>query len=196
VAFGVLAGIVVAVLGLGGRVLYAVSEDEEFARAVGLPVRVVNTVLLVLVAATVVLSMRVVGLLLISALMVLPVATARLVSGSFARTLTVASALGLVLAVLGTGTSFYTDTPSGATIVLLAVAAFVVVALASQVARRIRGAIRRRHHHDVPADHGHVHGGPDCAHPAVMHGDHVDYVHDGHRHAARLTPAGVDYDEH
>ena len=40
-------------------------------------------------------------------------------------------------------------------------------------------------------DHDHAHG-QDCGHPAVPHGDHVDYVHDGHRHAAH----GSHYDEH
>ena len=46
-------------------------------------------------------------------------------------------------------------------------------------------------HDVVPEDHGHEHG-PDCGHLAVRHGDHVDYVHDGHRHA----PHGSHYDEH
>jgi zinc transport system permease protein len=45
--------------------------------------------------------------------------------------------------------------------------------------------------HDVEPAHGHVHG-EDCGHLAVEHGDHVDYVHDGHRHA----PHGEHYDEH
>jgi zinc transport system permease protein len=45
--------------------------------------------------------------------------------------------------------------------------------------------------HEVTDEHPHVHG-PDCGHVAVRHGDHVDYVHDGHRHAAH----GKHYDEH
>lgn len=206
VAFAVLGVVIVITLLVLGRLMYAVTEDEEFARAVGLPVRLVNTLLLVLVSATVVLSMRVVGLLLISALMVLPVASARLVAGSFARTLVLAGALGLVVAVAGTGASFFTGTPSGATIVLTLIATFIAMALGAWAAGQVKGRLRRREHvahrHDgsephVATVHGdHVHGGPDCVHPVVEHGDHVDYVHDGHRHAARLTRAGVDYDEH
>jgi zinc transport system permease protein len=198
VAFVLLGGVTLLVLALLGRALYAVTDDEEFARAMGLRVRLVNTVLLVLVAATVVLSMRVVGLLLISALMVLPVACARLVASSFRRTLVVACVLGLVVAVAGTAASFSTGTPSGATIVLALIAVFGVLAAATSLARQARAWSRRRRH----AAEGHLghdshrHGGPDCTHPAVEHGDHVDYVHDGHRHAPRLTPAGVDYDEH
>jgi zinc transport system permease protein len=46
-------------------------------------------------------------------------------------------------------------------------------------------------HTAVPETHPHEHG-EECGHPAVPHGDHVDYVHDGHRHAAH----GAHYDEH
>ena len=45
--------------------------------------------------------------------------------------------------------------------------------------------------HETADGHAHEHG-PDCGHIAVRHGDHVDYVHDGHRHAAH----GEHYDEH
>ncbi len=69
------------------------------------------------------------------------------------------------------------------------------------VLNRVRSRLhRRRHHDDVHGDHvhhgEHVHGEADCDHPTVMHRDHVDYVHDGHRHAPRLTRHGVGYDEH
>jgi zinc transport system permease protein len=202
VLFAGLAVLVVVTVALLGRTLYAVSDDEEFARAAGLPVLAVNIVLSVLVAATVVLSMRVVGLLLISALMVVPVALAQLVARSFAQTLAIACATGLVAAVAGTTLSFYADTPSGGTIVLLAVAAFAVTAVGVAVASRVRALQHRRRHGEVElhgdhVHHGeHVHGEPGCDHPAVPHRDHVDYVHDGHRHAPRLTRHGVGYDEH
>jgi zinc transport system permease protein len=203
--FAVLAGVVAVTVLVLGRTLYAVSDDEEFARASGLPVLAVNIVLSVLVAATVVLSMRVVGLLLISALMVVPVALAQLVARSFRQTVTLAVLTGLLAALGGTTLSFYADTPSGGTIVLLAVAALVVVAIATTGAGWVRARVNRaRHAHDgaghVHEDHlhhdDHVHGGPACEHEAVPHRDHVDYLHDGHRHAPRLTHHGVGYDEH
>ena len=189
--------ILLAVL-LLGRTLYAVSDDEEFARAAGLPVLAVNILLSVLVAATVVLSMRVVGLLLISALMVVPVALAQLVARSFSQTLALACSVGFVSAVLGTGVSYYANTPSGGTIVLLAVAAFVVTALAAAVLNRVKALVRRRRHLQGhgPEHVEHLHGGADCDHPALPHGDHVDYVHGGHRHAPRFSRSGVNYDEH
>lgn len=202
VLFGGLAVLVLVTVALLGRTLYAVSDDEEFARASGLPVLAVNVVLAVLVAATVVLSMRVVGLLLISALMVVPVAVAQLVARSFAQTVVIACGTGLAASVAGTAVSFYADTPSGGTIVLLTVAGFVTVALSRVVVASAR-ALRHRRRHQVDEVHGdhvhhgeHVHGEPGCEHPAVPHRDHVDYVHDGHRHAPRLTRHGVGYDEH
>lgn len=198
VAFAVLGGVICVVIAVLGRVLYAVSDDEEFAGAIGLPVRLLNTLLLILVATTVVLSMRVVGLLLISALMILPVASARLVARSFVGTLMLACVFGLTVAVGGTGASFYTGTPSGATIVMALIALFFVIALVSAVSGQVRAWRRRREHPAAgePVDHPHLHGGADCEHPTLRHDDHVDYLHDGHRHAARLTPSGVDYDEH
>lgn len=200
--FAGLAVLVVVSVAVLGRAMYAVSDDEEFARASGLPVLAVNLVLSVLVAATVVLSMRVVGLLLISALMVVPVALGQLVARSFAQTVAVACATGVTASVVGTALSFYADTPSGGTIVLLAVAAFALTAAATVGAARVR-ALQHRRRHGTPDQHGdhvhhgeHVHGEDGCEHPVVVHRDHVDYVHDGHRHAPRLTRHGVGYDEH
>ena len=49
--------------------------------------------------------------------------------------------------------------------------------------------------HEASSTHPHQHG-PDCGHVAVEHDDHVDYVHDGHRHAVHVTGEGPHYDEH
>src|SRR5829696_7271382 len=192
--FAVIAVIVLAVVGLLGQRLYAVSDDEEYARAVGLPVLALNVVLAALVAATVVLSMRVVGLLLISALMIVPSAIAQLLARSFRQALYMACAIGLVVSVSGTTASYYTGTPSGGTIVLLAIALFLVASAGAA----LRDATARRRHRrrgEVHAAHPHEHG-DGCGHRPVPHEDHVDYDHDGHLHAPHLTGAGVHYDEH
>ncbi|MFJ7147813.1 metal ABC transporter permease [Streptomyces sp. NPDC100445] len=119
------------------RQLFAVSQDEEFARVTGLPVRALNLLTAVTAAVTVTVAMRVVGLLLVSALMVVPVAAAQQISRSFAVTLVIAVAIGVVVTVSGTVTSYYQDVPPGATIVLLTIAAFVALAaLAAPLARR------------------------------------------------------------
>jgi len=141
VTFAVLAaGVLLAAVVLAPR-LFAVADDPEYARAVGLPVLGLNLVLAVLTAVTVVVSMRVVGLLLISALMILPNAIAQLVCHSFRTSLLVAVVVGVLVSLAGVTTSFYASTPSGGTIVVLAVALFVVTAVTSSVYRRVpRGA--------------------------------------------------------
>lgn len=194
VVFAAIAVVVLLLVRLLGQRLYAVSDDEEYARAVGLPVLGLNVVLAALVASTVVLSMRVVGLLLISALMIVPTAIAQLVARSFRQTLLLACAIGLVVSASGTTASYYTGTPSGGTIVLLAIALFLLVVAA--VAIRESGS-RRRHRRRaaVHAAHPHEHG-EGCGHEPVPHGDHVDYDHDGHLHSPHRTGSGVHYDEH
>ncbi|MEQ7125066.1 metal ABC transporter permease [Actinopolymorpha sp. B11F2] len=185
VVFAALAiGVLVTTIG-GARLFFAVGADEEYARTGGLPVLGLNVVLAVMVAVTVVVSMRVVGLLLVSALMIVPVASAQRLGRSFAGTVATAMVIGVVVSVGGVGASYYADTPSGGTIVLAAIAVFIVMALASG----LRSLLRRPHRE--AEDHLHQHG-PGCGHPAIDHDDHIDYVHDGHRHAVH----GAHYDEH
>lgn len=133
VALGVL---VVGVLVAVGRALFGVILDEEAARVAGLPVDALNALLAALAAATIVAAMRVVGLLLVAALMVLPVAAAQQVARSFRSTLTAAAGVGVVSVVVGLGGSRVAGTASGASIVLVAALAFVVAALASALRRR------------------------------------------------------------
>jgi len=140
VVFGVLCAVVLTVtLGLA-KYLFAVSNDEEYALASGLPVLRLNLLLAVVTAMTVVVSMRVIGLLLISALMILPIASAQLLARSFRRTVVLGVLIGVGVSVLGVGVSYYSDTPSGGTIVLLAIAVFVVFSLLEGA----RSVLRRR----------------------------------------------------
>jgi zinc transport system permease protein len=99
VTFAVLAGAVLVTAVVLAPRLFAVSNDPEYARAVGLPVVTLNLTLAVLTAVTVVVSMRIVGLLLISALMILPNAIAQLICHSFRASLLFAVGLFLVVAV-------------------------------------------------------------------------------------------------
>jgi zinc transport system permease protein len=140
VTFAILAvAVLVVTVGLR-RYLFAVGHDEEYARASGLPVLPLNLVLAVATAVTIVVSMRVIGLLLISALMIVPVATAQVVARSFRSTMLLAVALGLVEAVVGVWVAYETDTPSGGTVVMTAIGVFLVVALG----RSLRSALRQR----------------------------------------------------
>lgn len=193
--------IVTAALGLLPQ-LFAVALDPEFARVAGLPVRLYNLLVAVLAAVTVTAAMRTVGLLLVSALMVVPVATSQQLSRSFRGTLALGMTLGLVAAVGGLvaaawlSLEYDANVATGPSIVLLSLAGFAAAWPVGVLTRR-----RRRLSAPFPAgqaepqqvreEHPHVHG-PDCGHTAVRHDDHVDYVHDGHRHAEH----GSHYDEH
>ena len=186
VVFAVLALVVVALTWALRPRLFAVANDEEYARATGMAVTALNITLAVLTAVTVVVAMRVVGLLLISALMIVPNATAQLLAGSFRSAIRMAVVIGVVCSVGGVWTSYYADTPPGGTIVLLAIALF----LAASAYGALRGRVAGRRHLEAER-HEHEHG-PDCGHPAIEHDRHVDYLHDGHRHAQH----GGHYDEH
>ena len=137
----VLAALVLAVgVGLRGP-LFSLSHDEEFARACGLPTGVLNVLVAVVAALTVSVSMRVVGVLLVSAVMIVPVAVAQLVSHSFTRTMRLAMVVGTVACVAGLSITYVVAASPGAMIVVLLVAAYTVTAVAmgvAQVARRRR----------------------------------------------------------
>ncbi|MYS23017.1 zinc transport system permease protein [Streptomyces sp. DvalAA-14] len=110
------------------RQLFAVCQDEEFARVSGLPVRALNLLLAVTAAVTVTVAMRIVGLLLVSALMVIPVAAAQQVTRGFAWTLALSVVIGVSASLSGTVFSYYVDVPPGASIVLASMAVFLLTA--------------------------------------------------------------------
>jgi zinc transport system permease protein len=196
----VLAAVLVLVcVGLSPQ-LFAVAQDQEFARVAGLNIRFYNLLIAVLAAVTVTVAMRTVGLLLVSALMVVPVAASQQLTRSFRTTLGAAMVLGALASVGGLLLSAYASIHArvapGPTIVLLALASFVVawplgVLLRSRRRLRQPFPVVEAAAHEVIDEHPHEHG-KDCGHVAVPHGDHVDFVHDGHRHA----PHEKHYDEH
>ncbi|WP_062352473.1 metal ABC transporter permease [Herbidospora yilanensis] len=137
----VIAGLAVAVLALlavFGRELFVLCQDEEVARASGLPVRFLGLLIAVIASVTVVVAMRAVGLLLVSALMVVPVATSQQLTRSFRTTMASSMVFGVLATVGGLTSSFYLDVPSGATIVLLALAGFAVALGIGRFVRRSR----------------------------------------------------------
>jgi zinc transport system permease protein len=111
------------------RAWFAIGLDEESARVMGLPVDLLNALLATLTAVTIVAATRIVGVLLVAALMVLPVAAARLVARSQTRTLALASAVGIVSVVLGLGAARVWGLAPGGTIVLVSALVFAVTSV-------------------------------------------------------------------
>ena len=135
VVIGVLSVGVLLVLAVFGRQLFAVCHDEEYARVAGLPVRFLNLLLAVMAALTVTVAMRVVGLLLVSALMVVPVATAQQLVRGFRATVVVSLGAGVLAAVSGVLGAYYADTAPGALIVVIALAGFGLATAVGAVVR-------------------------------------------------------------
>ncbi len=111
------------------RTLAGVAIDEEGAQVAGVPIGAINVAIGALAAVTVALSMRVVGILLVAALMVLPVSAATRLAWSMRSTFVLSMAIGLGSALVGLTISYYADAPPGGTIVLVAAGAFGLAAL-------------------------------------------------------------------
>jgi len=135
----VLGAAVVAVVLTLRRALFAVVTDVDWSKVAGLPAGALNNVLAVLTAASVVAAMKIVGILLIAALMVLPVATGQLLARSFGGTLRWAVVLGVGSVVAGLAASRVWDLAAGGAIVLAAAGAFLIVAAAK---RSLPGSVR------------------------------------------------------
>ena len=137
----VLAVVVLALLATFGRELFAVCHDEEHARVAGLRVRALTLMLAVLAAITVTVAMRVVGLLLVSALMVVPVAAAQVLARGFRSTVIGALAIGTTASLGGVVASYEADVAPGAAIVMLCLAVFVVTSTVAALRRRRPAAV-------------------------------------------------------
>ncbi|MBK5228605.1 MAG: metal ABC transporter permease [Actinobacteria bacterium] len=131
----VVAGCVLGITYLLRKELFAVCYDEDVARTSGLNVSALNILIAVTAAVTVAVTMRVVGLLLVSAMLVLPVAAALQLTRSFRATVIVSLALGAVESIGGLTVAFYGDVYPAATIVLGAIAVFGAAATFRMVAR-------------------------------------------------------------
>lgn len=136
VGIAVMAGLVLALLARWFRPLVLASFDPETARVQRLPVGRLDALLFGLIALTVVLSMRTVGLLLVSALLVVPGAVAQRVTRRLRPFLAVSVAVALGSCLGGLALSFALDLPSGASMVLVASAAYLAVALATTATPR------------------------------------------------------------
>jgi zinc transport system permease protein len=123
-ALGVLGGVVAAGLAATFRAQLFLAFDEELARAYGHPVGALDALLLVLLALTVVIGVRLVGVLLVEALLVVPAATAALWATHYQARLGLSIGLGAAACAAGLALAWQLDLAVGATVALVAVAGF------------------------------------------------------------------------
>jgi ABC-type Mn2+/Zn2+ transport system permease subunit len=126
VMMGILCCVVLGIVALLFKELYFVSFDEEMAKVSGLPVEKLYYLLLCLIAITVVISVKIIGIVLVAALLVIPAATAFQLTSNFRWMMLISALLGAFCGVQGLFLSYYFNLPSGATIVLTATAIFLL----------------------------------------------------------------------
>lgn len=135
---------VVVLLGLAFyNQFLAVCYDEEFARLRGVPVEFFYLLLLCLTAVTVVVLAKVVGIVLVIALLTLPVAIAGTFTRTLAQMMVLATLLSAAVTTLGMALSYGSNLPAGATIVVLAGAGYLVVVVARALLQRRRSIVSR-----------------------------------------------------
>jgi zinc transport system permease protein len=122
----VLGAVGLALIAAFYRALVAAALDEEGARVSGVPVGLLNVLLAALAGVTIAVSMRIVGILLIAALMVLPVIAASRVAWSIRSNMLIAIGIGLGSVFVGLTAAYYANLAPGGAIVLVAAGAFVV----------------------------------------------------------------------
>ncbi|MDP2728360.1 MAG: metal ABC transporter permease [Dehalococcoidia bacterium] len=133
-------GLVLAILlvvGLLFKELLFITFDAEMAQVVGLPATVLYFLLLGLMAATIVVSIKVVGIILVEALIVTPAAAAYQLTNDFRRMMALSVAIGVGSSLIGLFLSFWLNTPSGSTMVLTATFAFFLAAVLSPKRRQL-----------------------------------------------------------
>jgi manganese/iron transport system permease protein len=137
---GIIAGGTLAIVLVKRRDLLLYCFDPNHARSIGLPVQVLHYGLLVLLSLTIVASLKAVGIILVIAMLIAPGATAYLVTDSFERMIAIAFGVATISAALGTIVSFHIDGATGACIVLIQAAFFLLAFLFAPK----RGLLMRR----------------------------------------------------
>ena len=115
------------------RTILYIAFDEDFAKTSGLPVALFNYMLMVLISLTIVLNIRVVGIILILSLLTIPQATANLFTLNFGRMMFYSVGFAFLASFIGLLVSYFADIPSGATIIFTQVIIFGLVKLIKTV---------------------------------------------------------------
>ncbi len=128
--------IIIILVALAYKELQAISFDEEYSRISGVPTHTLYLFLLCLVALSIIVLIRVVGIILIIALLTIPTVIAKQFTFNLRKLMIYSTALAVILTVLGLWISFLIDIPSGATIVLVLSAAFLVSVVVRRLIKR------------------------------------------------------------
>lgn len=145
-----IAAILAVSLAVGAIVLFAyraflfATFDPQVAIVSGERVATIEVILMVMLSITILVTMRVIGTLLISALLVIPAATARMITNSFSRMLMLSPMIGAMCCLVGMNLSYHLDTSAGATIILVAAVVFTATYLLA--GRRARLRVASLHH--------------------------------------------------
>jgi len=140
IAVSLVAVFALAVIVVWYRKMLFSTFDPDVAQVSGVNVSVVEVVLLSLLSLTILVTMRVIGTLLISALLVIPAAAARMTTNSFSRLLWISPLIGAVTCFLGMNLSYHLDTSASATIILLDALVFIVVYTVAGTRNRMKMA--------------------------------------------------------
>jgi zinc transport system permease protein len=117
-------------------VFWTINNDQEYAKSLKLPIKVVNILFSCLCAISVVASIKVVGVLLVGALMILPVAISKQLSHSLNSSIIISIIFSVIFSVLGVLLTYFIDIPPGATIVLLLITVFLIVSIIKNLLKR------------------------------------------------------------
>ena len=140
IAVSLVAVFALAVIVVWYRKLLFSTFDPDVAQVSGVNVSVVEVVLLSLLSLTILVTMRVIGTLLISALLVIPAAAARMTTNSFSKLLWISPLIGAVTCFVGMNLSYHLDTSASATIILLDALVFIVVYTVAGTRNRMKMA--------------------------------------------------------
>ncbi len=113
--------------------LFVLSFDEEYAKASGLPAKWIHLLFMVVVALVIAASMRIVGILLVSSLMTLPVAAAMRLARGFKEAIVYSIVFGELSVVIGLVSAFYLNLAPGGTIVVTSIGILLIVILAKKI---------------------------------------------------------------
>ena len=145
VAVTIVSILVVAIVVLLYRKMLYATFDPDVARVSSVRVEWIELLLMVMLSLTIIVTMRVIGTLLISALLVIPAATSRMMTSSFAKMLWISPILGGLAGFIGMNVAYHLDTAASASIILISALGFIVM----YAIFGLRGRVRLAHLHHV-----------------------------------------------